>query len=88
MAEKKYRVLISFDKPESNLFGGLGYQSVVVVVSESVKDTIVDEFMEQRSVITVNMQDSTVRYLNTRNILCIDVSEVQLEEKVSDEKVS
>lgn len=79
MDDKKFKVVISFDKPESNLFGGYGFQSVTVVVSEETKDKILTEFFEQKSVLTVYMTDSAIRYLNTRNILCIDVSEVAVE---------
>lgn len=79
--ERIFRVVISFDNTEANVFGGVGHQSVVVNVPETVKDEIITEFIQQNSVITVNMSDSSVRYLNARNILCIDVSEIKVEEK-------
>ena len=74
--EKKFYVRILFDRQESNTFGGVGAQGVTLLLDESVKDTVVDHFVKQESVITVTLSDFSTRYINSRNILYIDITEV------------
>lgn len=80
--EKQFKVDVLFDKKESTVFGGLGAQSLTLLLPESVKNTVIDHFLKQESVLTVTMSDLSTRYINTRNILYIDVTEVQGGENV------
>lgn len=79
--EKMYQLTIAFDRQESGIFGGISAQSVHIVVPESVKNQVIQHFEDQHSVLAVTMQDNSTRYINTRNILFIDVVEVNVEVK-------
>lgn len=79
--EKQFQVKILFDRQESNAFGGVGAQGVTLLLDESVKNTALDHFIKQESVITVTLSDFSTRYINTRNILYIDVTEAVEDKK-------
>lgn len=81
MEEKSFSVKIYFNKQESNMFG-LTNSSTVLVIPESVKDQILEEFKNQNSILTIGYSDNVgvgvatlIRYVNCRNILYIDVAE-------------
>ena len=74
--QKQFQVKILFDRQESNCFGGVGAQRVTLLIDEEVKNTVLDHFFKQESVLTVTLSDGSTRYINTRNILYIDVTEV------------
>lgn len=79
--EKQFQVKILFDRQESTVFGGVGAQGVTLLLDETVKNTVLEHFIKQDSVITVTMSDFSTRYVNTRNILYVDVTEVATDKK-------
>lgn len=79
--EKQFQVKILFDRQESTVFGGVGAQGVTLLLDETVKNTVLEHFIKQDSVITVTMSDFSTRYINTRNILYVDVTEVATDKK-------
>lgn len=74
--QKQFQVKILFDRQESNRFGGVGAQGVTLLIDEEVKNTVLDHFFKQESVLTIMLSDCSTRYINTKNILYIDVTEV------------
>lgn len=82
--KKQFQVKILFDRQESNIFGGLGAQGVTLLIDEEVKNTVLDHFLKQESVLTITLSDLSTRYINTKNILYIDVTEVAGEGEKSD----
>lgn len=78
--DKQFQVKIGFDKPESNVFGGMSYANTTCIVGTEVKDKIVEQFAHQENVITINL-GGVVRHVNTRNILYIDVLEITEQEE-------
>jgi hypothetical protein len=82
--KKQFQVKILFDRQESNLFGGLGAQGVTLILDEPTKNTVLDHFLKQESVLTVTLNDFSTRYINTKNILYIDVTEAASEGEKSD----
>ena len=80
--EKQFLVKIGFDKPESSVFGGMSFANTTCQVGEEIKNKIVEEFTEQKNILTIVLANG-LRHVNTRNILYIDVTEIeeQKEEK-------
>lgn len=78
--EKQFQVKIGFDKPDSSPFGGVSFANTTLLVGEGIKNTILDHFNKQDSVISIQLGEGLVRHVNSRNILYIDVTEIKEKE--------
>lgn len=74
--ERQFRIDIWFDKPEATLFGSLTNTHLALVLGESQKDKVLEQFFKQEGVLTITMSDGKVRHLNSKNILIIDEEEI------------
>jgi len=74
--EKHFSVNVYFSVPKRTAFGVDTHESMALLISEANKERLLEDFNEQENVMAVNLGDGTVRYVNTKNILFIDVSEV------------
>ena len=71
-----YSVIISFDTVEHNsLFGVGGYARLSFSVNEETKNVVIEAFQSGNSIIPINVDANTVRYVNMKNVLYIDVKE-------------
>lgn len=74
---KLHKIIITFDKVESGVFGGLQNQSLVLTIPEDQAKALVTQFHEGSGILSVFLgKDSagneTWKYVNTKNILYID----------------
>ena len=81
--ERLFRLSITFDKKDSNMFGGLSNQSVVIDVSEDIRNRLIDQFHSQDGTLSVSLESGITRHINVRNILYID--DVEIKELKSEE---
>lgn len=74
--EKSFGLTIYFDKKERSVINGLdSFGATSVIVSEEIKDLIINQFVKMETVISFELSGIT-RHINTRNILYIDVVSV------------
>lgn len=76
-SQNLHRIFIYFDKKESNAFGGLSNQSIVLDVTEEQASKVITQFHEGAGVFSVNLGKDergveTWKYINAKNILFID----------------
>lgn len=75
---KSFQLIIGFDRVESDMFGGVRNGSVVLTVSEDVKEQVLESFRGSgTNIISVIMPDRVV-HLNSKNILYITERELEL----------
>lgn len=73
---KVFQLAIMFDRKEGSPFGGLNSQSVTVVVSEEVRNRVMDQYYNREGILSVQLGSGTVRHINVANILYIDETEI------------
>ena len=71
----KYQIKFYFNTTESSVFGSVGGNKTVEV-DESVKDLIVDGFQAGTAIMPIQMSETEVHYLNTKNVNYVSVKQV------------
>ena len=70
-----YNIVISYEVKECNsLFGGSYYGAMKLTVTEDAKNKIINAFSKGDQHIAINIGNDTIRYLNMKNVMFIDVS--------------
>ena len=75
--EEVYQVMIYFDKIENSVFGNLRAQTMQLLLPKSEADKLVEMYLEHAGILTINMPDQSVRYVNFNQILYLDVKKVK-----------
>lgn len=70
-----FSLQVMFDRKEM-MFSSLNAQGVNLVVSEEVKNKVLEQFHNHDGVISVQLSDGLVRHINVDNILYIDEKEI------------
>lgn len=73
---KNFKVTITFETQESNIFGGLSKSTLNLAIDQETTEKLVNEFLEDQKNIVIKLPNGVTRYLNTKNILYIDTVEI------------
>ncbi len=72
---KQFSIGIYFSALRQSVFGAEQRDNMALVISEENKDRLLEDFCKQESVVSINLGNGAVRYVNARNILYIEVAE-------------
>lgn len=81
MPERTFNVTIVFDRKEGSRFGGVQAQVTTLLLDAKTTGDLVSHFQSKDGVISIAFPDGkTTRYINTANILYMDVQEILVNE--------